>query len=127
MNATTIATPCNTTYGTAIGSAAHVPPIRVRRKSVCDGETTALVSSSVSPLDVARHERWAALPTAALVRLAAEPWSAQNHELFPAKERGRVPEYLLVGRQLSARAARSGGALWDCWVSHVMAFAVERN
>ena len=57
----------------------------------------------------------------------AEPWSAQNHELFPSKERERVPGYLLVGRQLSARAPRSGGALWDCWMSHVMAFAVDRN
>ena len=44
-----------------------------------------------------------------------------------SKERERVPGYLLVGRQLSARAPRSGGALWDCWMSHVMAFAVDRN
>ena len=84
-------------------------------------------ASAASPLDVARDARWAALPTASLVRRAAAPWSAENHELFPAKERERVPGYLLVGRQLSARAPRGGGALWECWVSHVMAFAVGRD
>ena len=65
---------------------------------------------------------------AELVLRAAEPWSPDNHELFPAAARARAVFVAWVGRQLArSLRLRGSGGLADVWVPFVMPHAVERH
>ena len=64
---------------------------------------------------------------AALVLLAAQPWSPMNHELFPARARALAVETLLLGHLLARRPQfQNSAAGWlDVWMTAVMPYAVR--
>lgn len=70
---------------------------------------------------------------AALVSLAAGPWSPCAHTLFPDAARSRAVELALVGARLARVVERSCGdatdaemAFRDVWLAHVMPHAIDR-
>jgi hypothetical protein len=65
---------------------------------------------------------------AELVLRAAEPWSSDGHDLFPAAVRARAVELLRLGVLLSwqPRFQGVGGALLDAWRQGVIPRAVGR-
>ena len=65
--------------------------------------------------------------SAELVRRAAEPWSAANHELFPDDPRARAVELLHTGHLLARSTDKLGPAFVDAWSFHVMPQAVLRT
>ena len=59
---------------------------------------------------------------------AAEPWSPENHHLFPARARARARFLAKVGNVLAQRyAPLSPSGLGDVWVTAVMPLAVHRH
>ena len=65
---------------------------------------------------------------ARLVLQAAEPWSPENHHLFPARARARARFLAKVGNVLAQRyAPLSPSGLGDVWVTAVMPLAVHRH
>eukprot|EP00931_Biecheleriopsis_adriatica_P091922 TRINITY_DN65769_c0_g1_i1.p1 TRINITY_DN65769_c0_g1~~TRINITY_DN65769_c0_g1_i1.p1 ORF type:complete len:266 (-),score=39.88 TRINITY_DN65769_c0_g1_i1:244-1041(-) len=59
-----------------------------------------------------------------LILLAAQPWSASTHELFPRAARTRAKKLLCIGRSL---ADIHDQRLFDVWCFLVMPFAIERD
>ena len=70
----------------------------------------------------------AAGSAAELVLRAAEPWSPETHDLFPAAARARAVELLRLGFLLSWQPCFWGveGALTDVWREGVIPSAVDR-
>jgi ankyrin repeat protein len=74
-----------------------------------------------TPLDLAQE---AGSEAAALVLLAAEPWSASTHHLFPLGPRLRASILIRVGFLL---CKRWGHELLDPWRNHIMPQALDRS
>jgi ankyrin repeat protein len=66
---------------------------------------------------------------ARLVLRAAQPWSHETHDLFPAAARERAVTVMLLGHLLAREPRFEGeaGALLDVWLAHVLPRAVERS
>ena len=71
---------------------------------------------------------------AALVLLAAQPWSLKTHELFPQQARSWVREIVLISNHLSrlpqcealTEAARQA-LFHDVWLDRVIPYLVSRD
>ena len=65
---------------------------------------------------------------AALVLLAAEPWSPNTHALFPDAARERAVALMRLGHLLSMQPRFEGEeqSLVDCWLGVVMPRVIER-
>jgi hypothetical protein len=64
-----------------------------------------------------------------LILRAAEPWSAGTHELFPAANRNRAHQLLILGYQIAYTRFQSseGGAFIDVWRSAMLPYAISRG
>ena len=84
-----------------------------------------------TPLSLAREmaaKGRAAEGTAAfLVLEAAKPWSRKTHKLFPAAARARAVELWPWGFRISRQFAGAEQAVFDVWMTGVMAHAVTRD
>jgi hypothetical protein len=87
--------------------------LRPHREGECD-----------TPLDLARKKTAApAGSPAALVLLAAEPWSPATHHLFPLGTRLRATIFARIGFLL----CRGNWPLFDVWRSHIIPLALDRS
>ena len=62
-----------------------------------------------------------------LVLEAAKPWSRKTHKLFPAAARARAVELWPWGFRISRQFAGAEQAVFDVWMTGVMAHAVTRD
>lgn len=59
-----------------------------------------------------------------LILLAAEPWAAANHHLFPQVARNRAVTLFYIGLQIARIHGRS---MYDVWVAYVIPASVSRS
>ena len=85
-------------------------------------------AGTLTPVERAAAMAEPRVAAAELVLCAAEPWSPQNHQLFPAAARARAVTLLFLGCWFAnqTRFAGEEQAMKDVWVDCVMAHSVRR-
>lgn len=96
------------------------------------GESDEELESCPSPLDLAREasgQTALAQECARLICRAAEPWSPENHELFPKNARRYAVQLFLIGVQFERKQGEhsESSAMLELWVTQVMPNAVTRT
>jgi len=102
----------------------HIEQLTIERAKALLRAGAALHSGSPSPLERATEVGGA---VGELVKTAAEPWTPRRHELFPAAMREWVVATMRVAHRLRSRFNGEEQSFIDCWVDHVLRFAVTRE